>query len=101
MLKKKKINEIVNEVEETVETHLEQLEVIAEPAVLTNIPLTHHALSVVKNDDQTYSVIQIKFNPKEKLVSPVIETLETNTDLFIIQERISVLLFDIHNSIME
>jgi hypothetical protein len=63
------------------------------------IQLTHHALSIVKSGNK-YSVVRIGFNPKQNYVSPVIETIESNTDLFIMQERLSVLLYDIHNNVM-
>jgi len=101
MVKKKKVEETFIEAEEFqgVETHELIVAEVKEP--VENIVFTHSALSVLKNDDNSYSVVQIKFNPKKKSVSQVIETLETNTDLFIVQERISVLLYDIHNSIME
>ena len=72
-----------------------------EPEVVTTIQLTHTAVSIVKIINGSYSVVAIKFNPKEHVVSDVIEHIETNTDLFIIQERLNVLLFDIHNSVIE
>lgn len=92
--------------QEHMENEMEQNEVVdfeqvIPPETNQKIPLTHHALSIIKNDVGTYSVVQIKFNPKEQIVSSNIEVIETNTDLFIIQERLSVLLFDVHNRIME
>lgn len=62
-----------------------------------NVHLTHRALSMVKNGN-FYSIVSIKFNPKENVVSPVIEHIESNTDMYIIQERLSVLLYDIENT---
>jgi hypothetical protein len=77
----------------------EEIEIKTED--LINIHLTHKALSMIKNDNGSYSVVSIGFNPKENIVSPVIECIETNTDMFIVQERLSVLLFDIHNTAIE
>lgn len=59
-----------------------------------NVPLTHQALSMVKVGNM-YSVVSIKFNPKENVVSPIIEHIESNTDMYIIQERLTVMLHDI------
>lgn len=92
--------------QEHMENEMEQNEVIdfeqvIPPETNNKIPLTHQALSIIKNDTGSYSVVQIKFNPKEDVVSSKIEVIETNTDLFIVQERLSVLLFDVHNQIME
>lgn len=96
MVRKKKLveTEITMSNNQQPEVSIDAPEVIAPK----NVELTHQALSTIKNDNGTYSVVSIKFNPKEKVVSPVIEVIETNSDLFIVQERISVLLFDINNS---
>lgn len=62
-----------------------------------NIPLTHQALSMVKDENGKYTIVSIKFNPKENAVGQTIEHIESNTDMYIIQERLSVLLYDIEN----
>lgn len=58
------------------------------------IEVTHYALSMIKNDNDSFSVIKIGFNPKEAFVSPAIQVIETNTDKYIVQERLSVLLYE-------
>lgn len=101
MAKKKIKYEQDNMENEMEQTEVVDFEQVVPPETNLKIPLTHQALSIIKNDVGTYSVVQIKFNPKEGVVSSKIEIIETNTDLFIIQERLSVLLFDVHNRIME
>lgn len=99
MARKKKIMEVdvtlenYNPVNEEVNVKMEQ-QVKEEPK---NVPLTHKALSAVKNDNGSYSIVCINFNPKENAISPVIEYVETNTDIYVIQERLSVLLHDIES----
>ncbi len=79
--KESKQVEVVEQVEQT-------------PEVVKTSEITHSAYSMIKNDDESYSVVKIGFNPTDKVVSPVIEVLETNTDKFIIQERVSILLLE-------
>lgn len=70
-------------------------EVIAEEVKETTVPeVTHNAYSMLENADGTFSAVKIGFNPKALYVSPMIEILETNTDKFIIQERVSILLLE-------
>lgn len=60
-------------------------------------PVTHYSFSMIQNQDESYSVIKIGFNPIESYVSPSIEVVETNTDKYIIQERVSILLLEMES----
>lgn len=73
------------------EQKAEHQEVTSLPKV---IETTHYALSMIQNDNDSFSVIKIGFNLKESFVSPTIQVIETNTDKYIIQERLSVLLYE-------
>lgn len=58
------------------------------------VEITHYSYSMVENSDQSFSVIKIGFNPAEGYVQQLIEVVETNTDKYIIQERLSIVLLD-------
>lgn len=60
--------------------------------------ITSYALAMIQNKDESYSVIRIGFNTEDLYVSPVIEVMETNTDKFIVQERLSILLLEMELS---
>lgn len=57
-----------------------------------DVEITHYAFSMIENSNNSYSVVSIGFNPDEKYVKPTIEVIETNTDKYIIQDRLGVLL---------
>lgn len=84
----KKESKQVEVVEQTAET----------PEVVKTSEITHSAYSMIQNPDESYSVVKIGFNPTDNVVSPVIEVLETNTDKFIVQERLSILLLEMEIS---
>lgn len=63
-----------------------------------NPTVTNYAFSMIQNEDQSFSVIKIGFNIKDLYVSPIIEVVETNTDRYIIQERLSILLLEMEIS---
>jgi hypothetical protein len=66
-----------------------------QPAELSNpVQVTHYAYSMVQNNDESYSVIKIGFNPIDKYVQPLMEVVETNTDKYIVQERLSIFLLE-------
>ena len=90
MAKKKQVA-----VEEQQEAVVVQTAEVKKPTVLT-----HYAFSMVDNENGTYSAVKIGFNPKEKFVSPVIEVIETNTDKFIIQERVGICVLDMEHSMI-
>lgn len=69
-------------------------ELSMEQDMAKKVEMTHQALSMVDNGNDTYSVVRIGFNPTENAVSSTIEVVETNTDKFIIQERLSILLLE-------
>jgi gamma-glutamylcysteine synthetase len=69
-----------------------------EPVELSKpVEVTHYSYSMINNPDESFSVIKIGFNPVEKYVQPLIEVVETNTDKYIIQERLSILLLDMES----
>lgn len=81
---------------ETIEKEIEKAE---EPKSSSpKHEVTNHAFSMIQNDDESFSVIKIGFNPKDLYVSPTIEVVETNTDKFIVQERLSILLLEMEIS---
>ena len=71
-------------------------EQIAEPTTKEAVApeMTHSAYSMLQNEDGTFSVVKIGFNPTALYVNPMIEVLETNTDKYIVQERLSILLLE-------
>lgn len=78
-----------------------QSEVITEETtteLTTPIEVTHSAYSMIQNDDESFSVIKIGFNAVDKYVESKFEVIETNTDKYIIQERLSILLLEMEIS---
>lgn len=81
---------------ETIEKEIETAEEVKSSLVKSEV--TNHAFSMIQNDDESYSVVKIGFNPKDLYVSPTIEVVETNTDKYIVQERLSILLLEMEIS---
>jgi hypothetical protein len=77
---------------------MEKVIQVEQPFVVKQVEMTHYALAMIQNENESYSVIKIGFNPKESCVGSKIEVIETNTDKYIIQERLSVLLFEMEYS---
>ena len=55
---------------------------------------------MVDNENGTYSAVKIGFNLKEKYVSPKIEVVETNTDKYIVQERVGIAVLDMEHGML-
>jgi len=88
----------------------EEVNVVQEPQAIEpvvqevkqeRIPnITHYAFSMVDNENGTYSAVKIGFNLKEKYVSPKIEVVETNTDKYIVQERVGIAVLDMEHGML-
>lgn len=77
--------------------HVEEVETPQPVELSKSAQVTHYAYSMIQNSDESYSVIKIGFNPIDKYVQPLMEVVETNTDKFIIQERINIFLIEMEN----